>query len=128
VDAITVLAFVASLVLAVIVSFGFRLLYNIVAFWTMDNRGPAMIASLVGTLLSGFLIPVAFFPEWLGSIAGVTPFPAMLQIPVDIYVGVATGPALIADLVVQLAWAVALLVAAQGLFTLGVRRLVVQGG
>ncbi len=127
-DLVTWLAFLVSLVLAVIVSFGFRLLYNIVAFWTMDNRGPAMIATLVGTLFSGFLVPVAFFPDWLGAIAHVTPFPAMLQIPVDIYVGVATGSALMADLLTQLIWAIILLVGARVLFGLGVRRLEVQGG
>jgi ABC-2 type transport system permease protein len=127
-DPITWLAFLTSLLLAVIVSFGFRLLYNIVAFWTMDNRGPAMIAVLVGTLFSGFLVPIAFFPEWLGAIAHVTPFPAMLQIPVDIYVGVAVGPSLVGDLFVQLAWGIALLSAARALFALGVRRLEVQGG
>lgn len=127
-DPVTWLAFLTSLLLAVVVSFGFRLLYNIVAFWTMDNRGPAMIANLVGTLLSGFLVPIAFFPSWLGAIAHVTPFPAMLQIPIDIYVGVATGPDLLLDLFTQLAWAIALLVAARVLFTLGVRRLEVQGG
>jgi ABC-2 type transport system permease protein len=127
-DPVTWLAFLVSLLLAVIVSFGFRLLYNIVAFWTLDNRGPAMIANLVGTLFSGFLIPVAFFPDWLSAIAHLTPFPAMLQIPVDIYVGVATGQALIVDLFVKLAWAIGLLVAARALFGLGVRRLEVQGG
>lgn len=127
-DPITWLAFVASLLLAVIVSFGFRLLYNIFAFWMMDNRGPAMIAGLFGTLFSGFLVPIAFFPDWLGAIARLTPFPAMLQIPIDIYVGVATGPTLVADLFVQVAWAVALLGAARALFALGVRRLEVQGG
>ncbi len=125
---LTWLAFSLSLALAVIVSYGFRLLYNIVAFWTMDGRGPAMVASLVGTLLSGFLVPVAFFPQWLAAIAHATPFPAMLQIPVDIFVGVATGPEILADLVVQLAWAAVLLAAARTLFAVGVRRLAVQGG
>ena len=127
-DPITWLAFVVSLLLAVLVSFGFRLLYNIVAFWTLDNRGPAMIASLVGTLLSGFLVPVAFFPGWLAAVAHATPFPAMLQTPVDIFVGVAQGPTVALDLVIQLAWAAVLLIAARALFALGVRRLEVQGG
>lgn len=127
-DIFVFLFFFVSLFLAVVVSFGFRLLYNIVAFWTMDNRGPAMIANLVGTLLSGFLVPLALFPDWLGTLARATPFPAMLQIPIDIFVGVTAGPAIIAGLLVQLVWAIVLLVAAYGLFALGVRRLEVQGG
>jgi ABC-2 type transport system permease protein len=115
-------------ILAVGVSYAYRLLYNLVAFWMLDNRGPMMIASLVATLFSGFLIPVAFFPGWLAAIAHATPFPAMLQTPIDIFVGVTTGPAAIAAIATQLGWAVALFLAARAVFALGVRRLVVQGG
>ena len=127
-DLFTFLAFLLSLVLAVLVSYGVRLLYNLVTFWTMDNRGPAMIISLVGTLLSGFLVPLALFPDWLATVARATPFPATVQTPIDIFIGVTTGPAVLAALGVQLAWAAVLLAAAYGLFALGVRRLEVQGG
>jgi ABC-2 type transport system permease protein len=85
----------------------------------------------VGTaiaLFSGSLIPVSFFPGWLGAIANATPFPAMIQIPVDIFVGRLAGFEALAALGTQLAWAVALLLAARATFAAGVRRLVVQGG
>jgi ABC-2 type transport system permease protein len=127
-DLLMWLAFAASVILAVGVSYAYRLLYNLVAFWMLDNRGPMMIASLVATLFSGFLIPVAFFPGWLAAIAHATPFPAMLQTPIDIFVGVTSGPAAIAAIATQLGWAVALFLAARAVFALGVRRLVVQGG
>jgi len=122
------LAFSASVVLAIVVSYSYRMLYNLVAFWLLDARGSMMIATLIATLFSGFVIPIAFFPEGLAAVARVTPFPAMLQVPIDIFIGVTSGPAVIGSLLTQLLWAALLLVAAHTVFALGVRRLEVQGG
>src|SRR5439155_911130 len=65
------LAFFASLALAVAVSFGFRLLYNLAAFWTTDTRGAMILALVVMSVFSGFTIPIQFFPPWLAVIANV---------------------------------------------------------
>jgi ABC-2 type transport system permease protein len=127
-DLLQWVAFAVSVILAIGVSYAYRLLYNLVAFWMLDNRGAMMTASVIATLFSGFLIPVPFFPSWLATIANATPFPAMIQTPIDIFVGVTAGPAAVGALLTQLAWAVVLLLAARAVFALGVRRLVVQGG
>jgi ABC-2 type transport system permease protein len=118
------LAFVVSVGLAVAVSFAFRFLYNAVAFWTVDYRGPMVLAMIVANLLSGFIVPLAFFPGWLETIAHATPFPSMVQTPIDVFVGRA-GPA---ALLVQLGWCVAMLGACYATFAAGTRKLVVQGG
>jgi ABC-2 type transport system permease protein len=120
--------FLLSVVLAVVVSFGVRWLYNTSAFWLMDDRGVMIITATAMALFSGMMIPVSFFPAWLAAIANATPFPAMIQIPVDIFVGRLAGTDALAALAVQLAWALGLLVAARAVFAAGVRRLVVQGG
>ena len=52
----------------------------------------------------------------------------MVQLPIDIFIGRATGGEVLGTLAVQLVWAVVLLVIAERLFAFGVRRLVVQGG
>jgi ABC-2 type transport system permease protein len=79
---------------------------------------------IVANLFSGFLIPLAFFPGWLRTVADATPFPSMVQIPIDLFVGEAG----VGSLLVQLAWAVALLALCQAALAAGTRRLVVQGG
>jgi ABC-2 type transport system permease protein len=122
------LAFFLSVVLAVCVSFGFRYLYNCAAFWILDYRGVQRIAVAVCAFLSGFIIPVAFFPPALHAFANVTPFPAMLQRTVDIFVGKAAGADIAIALAVQLGWALALAALAYATFAAGTRRLVVQGG
>jgi viologen exporter family transport system permease protein len=57
--------FVVSLVLAVVVSLGFRFLYNLPAFWLLDIRGVVLLVVSVSLFFSGAIIPVAYFPAWL---------------------------------------------------------------
>lgn len=122
------LAFLASAALAVCVSFAFRYVYNCSAFWLLDYRGVQRIAVAVCAFLSGFIIPVAFFPSALKALANATPFPAMLQRTVDIFVGKSEGADVLVALAVQAGWAVALVLTAYAIFGAGTRRLVVQGG
>jgi len=122
------LAFGLSCGLAIVVSYAFRAIYNVASFWLLDWRGTTILAITAANFFSGFVIPVAFFPLPLEAIARATPFPAMLQVPVDIFVGRVAGAEVVAALASQLAWAILLLLAATWLFDRGVRRLVVQGG
>lgn len=126
--AATWVAFVASCLLAIVVSYAFRFLYNVATFWLLDWRGTMIIAITAANFFSGFVVPVGFFPPPVEIIARATPFPAMVQVPIDIFVGRTQGAEVLAALVSQLAWAVALLGLAALLFGRGVRRLVVQGG
>ena len=127
-DPLVVAAFLFSVALAVVVSYAFRVIYNAASFWLMDWRGTMMLALIAANFLSGTLVPVGFFPAPLQVIAQATPFPSMVQIPVDIYVGRLAGSATITALAVQAAWAIGLMGSAALLFGRGVRRLVVQGG
>jgi len=122
------LAFAMSLTLAIAVSLGFRFVYNVAAFWTTDHRGAMILALVVMSVFSGFTIPIQFFPPWLAAIASATPFPSMIQTPVDVWIGALSGSSLVGALVAQLAWAAALLGLSYGLFARGTRRLVIQGG
>ena len=51
-----------SVALAVLVSFGIRFLVNLASFWLLDYRGPVLLAVAVNLVLSGMVIPLAFFP------------------------------------------------------------------
>jgi ABC-2 type transport system permease protein len=52
----------------------------------------------------------------------------MVQTPIDVFMGRFSGPELLVALATQAAWAIVLGLAARGLFALGTRRLVIQGG
>ncbi len=122
------LALLVALGLAWLVSFAWRFLANLAAFWTPDARGVLRFLFALSWILSGFSFPLRFFPDWFVRLAQLTPFPATVNTPVEVYLGVVQGPALVLALLAQALWAVALLAAGQAVLRLGVRRLVLQGG
>lgn len=111
-----------------LVSYAFRFLINLASFWTPDARGIGRIAFLVMNLLSGFFMPLWLYPEWFADFCRLTPFPALFNSTIEVYLGLLSGPALGAVLLNQVFWALALSLLAQLALMAGVRRLVVQGG
>ncbi len=84
-----------------------------------------MVAS---TFLSGMVIPIAFFPDWLETLAWALPFAAMVQAPVEVFLEHARGLELAGLLALQAFWTAVLLVAGRAAFAAGTRKLVIQGG
>jgi ABC-2 type transport system permease protein len=115
-------------VLAVVVSLGFRFLYNSAAFWLVDIRGVVTLALTVSLFFSGMILPLTFFPSWLRAIAYALPFASIVQTPIDVWLGKHHGAELVGILVVQAAWALALLGLGRVTLRLGAKKLVIQGG
>lgn len=113
-----------SIVAAVATSFAGRYLMNLLAFWVVDVRGLLALYLFTSNVFCGLMVPVHWFPHWLATLAAATPFPSMIQAPVDIL----TARGGVHELVVQLTWMTAMLYAGQLLTRVATRRLVVQGG
>ncbi len=111
-----------------LLSFGYRFLVNLAAFWTPNARGIGRFAFGIVWVLSGFYMPLRLYPDWFRTLCEMTPFPAMVSTPLEIFLGLLDGPALLWALLNQLIWAAALLVIAHFVLNRGVRRLVIQGG
>ena len=120
-----VVLFVVSVGLAIAVSFGLRFLANLWVFWTLDARGPASVYTVLCVGLSGFIIPIDFFPDWLAAAQRLLPFAALIQGPIDVYLGHRSAAAVIG---LQLVWATALAIAGRMVLARATHRLVVQGG
>ena len=118
-----------SLVLAVVISFGCRYLVNAVAYWLQDIRGPMMLWIMSGSVLSGLTFPLRFLPDWCClALWLATPFPSLLQTPLDVLVE-RDPPVMQAGLVaVQVGWAWLVIVACRAVQRRAERRMVVQGG
>jgi ABC-2 type transport system permease protein len=118
-----------SLLMAIGLSFACRYLMNLTAFWLVDVRGVLSSYLIISTVLSGLYVPVQWFPGWLGLLADCTPFPSMLQTPLDLFSGLVDSPgAALGPLLAQAGWLVALVLAGRAVQTRAARKLVVQGG
>ena len=116
-----------SIVLAVGISFACRFLVSLVAFWLTEIRGVLGTYSGVSVMLCGLLVPVPWFPPWLHAIAAATPFPSMLQTPLDVITARIDTAASLRAVAVQLIWLAVMLVAGRLALRAATRKLVVQG-
>lgn len=80
------------------------------------------------SFLSGFIVPIALFPESLRGPIVALPFAATLQAPINIFLEKHSGTELVGALVLQAMWALALLLAGRWILSIATRRLVTQGG
>ncbi|CAM5367006.1 ABC-2 family transporter protein [Streptomyces viridifaciens] len=120
--------FLLSVLLAVLVSFGLRFLVSITGFWLHDSEGVRAVMLVVSMFFSGMLLPIALFPGWLGDLAPLLPWAALVKVPTDVFLERADGAGLLGALGFQLGWAAVLLLAGRGAQWLATRRVVVQGG
>lgn len=122
---VTWLLFPLAVALAIVVSFGIRFLLNAAAFWMLDARGVLAVWGVTGGVLSGLVVPLVWFPQWAQSALSFTPFPAIMQSPIDVFTERGESIAVLAN---ALVWAVVLFIAGRFALAAGGRRLVVQGG
>jgi ABC-2 type transport system permease protein len=121
--------FLLAVLLALFLSFACRYLVNATAYWLLDSRGPQVAWSLLATLLGGLSFPLHFLPSpvlislWFG-----TPFPSLLQGPVDIFVERGSVPMRLGILAVQAGWVAIAYRLCWIVQRAAERKLVVQGG
>jgi ABC-2 type transport system permease protein len=122
------LAFAAAIGLALLLSFAFNFIVNISAFWLLENSGVTMMANVMLSFFSGFLLPIAFFPPALAAVARALPFQAITGLPAQIFLGQIAGPALAGALLLQLFWLAVLAGVGLAMLRAAVKKVVIQGG
>ncbi len=120
--------FLLSMLMALLISFGWRFMVNLAAFWTPNAIGIGRFAFGLSWIFSGFYMPLAFFPDWLAQLSRATPFGASIYIPIQIFLGNVQGQALLESLFIQGFWIAALWILDRIILSRGVRKLVIQGG
>jgi ABC-2 type transport system permease protein len=121
--------FLVSSLLAVVVCFGCRYLVNAAGFWILDIRGISLLWTIGTSALAGLAFPLHFLPGsvvtaiWVG-----TPFPSILQAPLDILVERGSTAHAVAIVGGQLVWAIVMLGLCGWVQSRAERRLVIQGG
>ena len=123
---LTWLGFTASLALAVCISFLMRFMVNLAAFWILDFRGVANIATFSWPFLAGlFGFPLAYLPDGVYRVVAALPFAAVGQAPLAVF---QERPGAVTSVALQVVWVVVLLAAGRVVLRRARRRLVIQGG
>ena len=120
--------FVVSMALVVALSSAMVMLLNVAVVAIVNDRGVNVLFSPFVIVLSGNLIPLAIFPDWMHAWLFVQPFAGLVDIPFRIYSGNLDGPVAWAGIGLQAFWTLLLIVAGRAWMVRVMGRLSMQGG
>jgi ABC-2 type transport system permease protein len=121
-------AFALTLALSFGLHFFYRFMLGLVAILTTNMWGVMNVEAVVSGLLSGALVPLAFFPEWARGAIGLLPFASMVSAPALAFAGKLSGAELARTLGIQAFWLLALAALSAWAWKSLVGRLLVNGG
>jgi ABC-2 type transport system permease protein len=125
----TYVLFLVSTVLAIVVCFGCRFVVNAAAYWLLDARGPQIAWTLCSGVLGGLFFPLWFLPDPVAvAVIAATPFPSIIQLPLDVLVERGDVSAQLVLVGVQAVWAALMVATCLAVQRRGERKLVIQGG
>ena len=127
-DALTMAAFLVSLVLSFLVGFFFEVSVGMVGFWFLEVTSLLYIVMTLNFFISGHMLPLDLLPEPWGTILKLLPFQYMAYFPAVVFLGKVQGMILVNNLLAELFWAVFFMVLARALYRLGLRRYSAFGG
>jgi ABC-2 type transport system permease protein len=135
-DALTILAFLVSLLLSFLLGFFMEATLGMLGFWFMEVSSIVFGYMLVQYLLSGHMFPIDMLAGIPTGIPGTSladlvawlPFQFTAYFPAAVWLGKVQGPELARLLAVEAAWVVAMIVACRVAWTRGTRRYSAFGG
>jgi len=130
-DATTMLAFLASLVMAFVMGFFLEATLGLVGFWFLEVSSLLFIYMLFTFFFSGHMFPIDMLnalPGYWGAIVRAIPLQYLAYFPAAVFLGKIQGTELAWGLGLQLFWTVFFIVLCRVTFHLGVKRYSGYGG
>jgi len=125
---LTWLTFFLSALLGYLIRHNLELTFGLFTFWLIETGGVEDIFYFSVSLFSGSLVPLWFFPAWLGKLARLLPFQGIYFIPNSIFIGDLKGPAALASLFLQLGWVILTRLLLSFVWKQATKKIVIQGG
>lgn len=122
------MAFMASLFMAILLSTAITTLVIASLFWTISGEGIQRMMPHITVLLSGMLVPLPLFPDWMQPFLNLQPFRGIIDIPVRLYLGIIPVKQIILYLFFQLGWTLVFVLLGKWLMTKAIRQFVIEGG
>lgn len=115
----TLLVATCSILLAILIYFFINLLFGSIGFWSRDVWAPRFLLMVIMEFTTGAMFPLDMLSENLRQALMLTPFPYLLFVPLQLYLGQDSQVAL--HLAAQLFWVVALYLAVKYVWQKGLK-------
>jgi ABC-2 type transport system permease protein len=120
--------FFLSIIFALFLSSAITTLVIITLFWTISGEGIQRLLPNCSLLLSGIIVPLPLFPQWMHSFLNIQPFRGVMDIPCRIYTGVIPLSDAFYYIGFQFTWTLILVLLGLWLMKRATHHLVIQGG
>ncbi len=127
-DAWTLLAYLASLVMAFLLGFFLEATLGMIGFWFLEVNSLFFIYMLFNFFFSGHMFPLDLLPGVWEDLVRLLPLQYLAYFPAAVFLGKLSPPELIQGLWIQFAWVVFFFATARCAFHFGVRRYSGYGG
>ena len=117
-----------SLAMAFLLSTALAMMVSTAALWLVAGDGMAALVPGFLWSLSGVIVPLAFLPDWLRTVAEALPFAGLIDTPLRLYIGAITPDQAAGPLLRQALWTVALIALGWAAVQRGLRQAEIAGG
>jgi viologen exporter family transport system permease protein len=127
-DALTMCAFVASLVMSFLLGFFLEATLGMVGFWFLEVSSLLFVYMLFSFFFSGHMFPIDMLPGSWATLVRAIPLQYLAYFPAAVFLGKVQGTQLAWGLLIQLAWVLLFMGLCRLAFSLGVKRYSGYGG
>ncbi len=127
-DALTISAYVLSLLLAFLLGFFLEMSIGLISFWFLEVTSLLFVYMLFNFFLSGHMFPLDMLPQPWGQIVDMLPLKYLAYFPAAVFLGKVTGMELVKGLCIEAGWLVFFIVVTRVAFRRGVKRYSGFGG
>jgi len=127
-DGLTLLAYLASLVLAFLLGFFMEATIGMIGFWFLEVSSLLFVYMLFNFFCSGHMFPIDMLPGVWGDLVRLVPLQYLAYFPAAVFLEKVTEGELARGLCIQFGWVVFFLAASRAAFYFGTRRYSGYGG
>ncbi len=127
-DLLTLILFIITLVLGLILVLTLSMLMYISVFYTLSAAGSFLIFNIFGEFFAGLIIPIPLMPTWLRNLAYCLPFRYTADLPFRVYAGNIKTEEAVISIIIQIFWITFLLLIGKKTMSNALKKVVIQGG
>jgi ABC-2 type transport system permease protein len=121
--------FVLAVIMGVVINYNIDLFVGTLCLYTESIWGINIMKQVIVLLFTGATIPIAFFPEPLGTIAKCLPFQSIYNTPLSLLLNKEPDMvSVLTSLGIQLAWVIVMYLITQLFWRVSLKQITVNGG
>jgi ABC-2 type transport system permease protein len=127
-DLLTMLGYIAALLLGFLIGFFIEACIGMMGFWFLEVTSLLWVIGTLNYFVSGQMFPLDILPSFWADFLRALPFQYLAYFPAIIFLGKVSGAELGRGLLIEVGWVVVLIVFTRWLYGRGLRRYSAFGG